>query len=70
MQTLEKWGANLRVSTKGGAKVLILRPKLGGVNSVSGENLHDFEVICPASWVRRPAYGPGNGIIKNVFVNN
>ena len=49
MQTFEKGGANLRVFTKGGAnhkKILILRPKLEGVNSVSGEKLHDFEIIC------------------------
>ena len=32
--------------------MLILRPKLGGVNSVSGEILHDFEIICPARGVK------------------
>ena len=54
MQTFEKGGANLRVLQRWG--VLILRSKLGdfeakisGVNSGSGENLHDFEIICPAS---------------------
>ena len=50
MQTYENGGANLRVFTKGGAnlkKNLILRP-IWGVNSVSGEKLHEFEIICPA----------------------
>ena len=50
-------GTNLRVFTKGGAslnKILILKPKLGVrcVNSVSGEKMHDFEIICPARGVR------------------
>ena len=52
--------ANLRVFTKWGAnlkKILILRAKIKGVNSVSGEKLHDFEIICPATGVRSPAYG-------------
>ena len=34
-------GANLK-------KILILRPKFSCVNSVSGEKLHEFEIICPA----------------------
>ena len=38
-------GCEFKGFTKG---VLILRPKSGGVNSVSGENLHDFEIISPA----------------------
>ena len=29
-----------------------------GVNSVSGEKLHDFEIICPAMGVRIPPYPP------------
>ena len=76
-QTFEERGANLRVFTKGGAslkKILILRPKLGGVNSVSGEILHDFEIICPAGGggiftppttppPPLPAYGPGQCIL-------
>ena len=77
-QTFEEGGANLRVFTKGGAslkKILILRPKLGGVNSVSGEILHDFEIICPAGGGgiftpptpppprSLPAYGPGQCIL-------
>ena len=46
---------------------MILRPKLRGVNSVSGLKLHDFEIICPAGEVHlHPAtpcvwaYGPDN----------
>ena len=57
-QTFEKGDANLRVLTKG---VRILKKfwfeaKIRGVNSVSGEKLHDFEIICPArGCVRTPA---------------
>ena len=63
MQTFEKRGVNLRVFTKRGAnlkKILIFRLKLGVVNSVSGEKLHDFQIICPARGVQStplpPAY--------------
>ena len=49
MQTLEKGGANFRFLTQG---VRIL--KNGGINSVSVEKLHGFEIICPARSVRSP----------------
>ena len=56
-QAYEKAGANLRNLTKRG-KRLILRPKLGMlINSVSGEKLHDFEIICPPP-TPPTAYGP------------
>ena len=42
-----KVGANLR-------KILIFETKIRGVNSVPGEKLHDFEIICPA----RGAFAP------------
>ena len=54
-------GVEFKGFTKG---VLILRPKSGGVNSVSGENLHDFEIISTAGGCERTpppppsAYGP------------
>ena len=41
-------GGNLWVFTRGGAnlkKILILRPRLGA-QTVSGEKLHRFEIIC------------------------
>ena len=44
-QTFQQGGANLE-------KIKIFRPKLGGVNSLSGEKLHDFEIICLARGVR------------------
>ena len=54
-------GGEFKGFTKGGG--LILRPKLGGLNSVSGVNLHYFETICPARGVRTDlrtplSYGP------------
>ena len=46
-QTFEKVGENFRYFTRGAnlKKIPMLEPKLG-VNSVSGEKLHDFEIIC------------------------
>ena len=58
--------ANLRVFTRGGECKSLensdFEAKIRVVNSVSGEKLHDFEIICPASWMRSHplAYGPGN----------
>ena len=51
MQNFEKRGANFRNFTKWGAdlkKIPFLRPKIRSENTVSGEKLHDFEIICPA----------------------
>ena len=53
-------GCEFKGFTKRGAD---FEAKIRGVNSVSGENLHDFEIISPASGVRThprtpPAYGP------------
>ena len=61
-------GANLRVFTK---RVRILRKltKISGVNSFSGEKLHDFEIICPAMGVHSspaPAYGPASALSNNL----
>ena len=44
-------------------KIQILRSKLvgcggGGVNSVSGEKLHDFGIICSAKRVQSPQPSP------------
>ena len=50
VQTFEKGGTNLRHFTKG-VRILInsdFEAKIMGVNSVSGDKLHDFEIICPA----------------------
>ena len=62
-QTFEKGGrgvrrgegvANLRAFTKGDANLpetsenSDFEAKIRGVNSVSGEKLHDFKIICPA----------------------
>ena len=55
--------------------ILNLRPKLWGVNSVSVEKLHDFEIIYPARGVRplRPApppthtaYGPETCVFRGI----
>ena len=66
-QTFKKGDGNLTFFTKGGVnlkKILILRPKVGGVNSVSGEKLHDFEIICPAKGVRlQPPQPPCLGLV-------
>ena len=58
-------GCEFKGFTKGGAD---FEAKIMVVNSVSGENLHDFEIISPARAVRThprtplppppPAYGP------------
>ena len=51
VRRLLKKGCEFKGFYKGGAnlkKILILRPIVGGVNSVSGEKLHDLEIICPA----------------------
>ena len=45
-------GVNLRVFTKVGAnlkKNSDFEAKIRGVHSVSGNKLHDFEIICPAN---------------------
>ena len=42
-------GCELKGFTKGGAD---FEAKIRGVNSVSGENLHDFEIISPVRGVR------------------
>ena len=72
-QTFEKWGANLMVFTNGGESEenSDFEAKIRGVNSVSCEKLHDFEIIFPAgggggvctsrplpSPPPSPAYGP------------
>ena len=31
-----------------GVQIVKVNPKLGGINSVSAEKVHDFEIICPA----------------------
>ena len=55
-----KGGCELKGFYKGRATL----QKVRGANSVSGEKLHDFEMICPATGVRSPppptpaAYGP------------
>ena len=49
MQTFEKGGCEFKGFTKGGAG---FEAKIGGVNSVSGKNLHTFEIISPATGVR------------------
>ena len=51
---------NLRVFTNGG--ISDFEAKNRGVNSVSGDRLHDFEIICPAKGCicsprTFPAYG-------------
>ena len=55
-QNFEKGGANFRNFTKGGGvnlkKIPVSRLKIRGVNTVSGEKLHDFEIICPARVVQ------------------
>ena len=54
MQTFEKKVANLTFFSKGDVnlkKILILEAKIRDVNSVSGEKLHDFEIICLVSGV-------------------
>ena len=49
-------GCQFKGFTKGGAD---FEAKIRGVNSVSGENLHDFEIISPANAPPHdPAYGP------------
>ena len=61
---LKMGGANLRVFTKGceSKENSNFEAKIRGVNSVSGEKLHDFEIICPAGFLPPPplpsAYGP------------
>ena len=54
MQTFEKGvgaraGCEFKGFTKGGSD---FEAKIRGVNSVSGENLHDFEIISPAGGKR------------------
>ena len=55
VQTFEKGAVNLRNFTKWGANQenSDFDAKLRDVNSVSGEKLHDFEIICPArrAWI-------------------
>ena len=50
MQTLEKGSANFSYFTKGVRIVRKsdLKTNTRGVNSVSGEKLHDFEIFCLA----------------------
>ena len=51
MQTSEKGDMNLRRHFIKGVRILInsdFEAKIMGVNSVSGDKLHDFEIICPA----------------------
>ena len=48
---LKKRGADLRAFTKGGGESsenFDFEAKIRGLNSVSGEKLHDFEITCPA----------------------
>ena len=57
-----KGGANFKDFYKGGEnlkKVLILKlsQNYKGVNSVSGEKLHDSEINCPAGWGGRGGEG-------------
>ena len=67
MKTFEKRGANFRNFTKRAAnlkKNSNFEAKIRVVNTVSGEKLHDFEIICPArglrSYPHHPlSYGPG-----------
>ena len=63
MQTCEKGGANLRNFIKKGANLKFdFEAKIRGVNSVSGEKLHDFEIICPASANALPAHPLHTGL--------
>ena len=67
----ETGGANLRVFTKG---VRILKEnsefeaKIWGVNSVSGEKLHGFEIIYPAT-THPPPPAPRHNNVKKTYVN-
>ena len=45
---LKRGGCKFKGFYKGGANS-DFEAKIKGVNSVSGEKLHDFEIICPAS---------------------
>ena len=49
VRRLLKRGCEFKGFTKGGAN---FEAKIRGVNSVSSENLHAFEIICPAREVR------------------
>ena len=62
MQFFEKGCANFKGFTKGGA---VFKAKIRGVNSVSGENLHDFEIICPASGVH-----PGTPLRMGLYITS
>ena len=53
VRRLSKGGANLRVFTRGGENS-DFEAEIRGVNSVSGEKLHDFEIICSARGVPPP----------------
>ena len=67
MQTFEKGGANLRVLQGGGDADF--EAKIRGVNSVSGENLHDFEIICPAR-EKRGANAPRTPLPTGLYLTS
>ena len=52
-------GANLRVLQRGAD----FEAKIRGVNSVSGENLHDFEIISRARGVRTRVIFPRYSVL-------
>ena len=61
MQTFEKRGANFRNFTKRGAnlkKKSNFEAKIRVVNTVSGEKLYDFEIICLAMGLRSHPHHP------------
>ena len=65
MQTFEKGGCESKENSD-------FEAKIRGLNSVSGEKLHDFEIICPVRAVQTHphalVYGPGVEVFKYIYI--